>query len=251
MSAARAEWNRLANNIPALEERSSDMDEHLAPSDSASVAHLHRPLVELVQKLVKNQNAPMSKPPLREVLYYDPKSKTERGTTHPEMVTRTIIGPPLDQIRSLHWQWQSLLSSPSLQFGHDLKDRQGSTENAVIPAIVWHIARFSLLEIILPSPLFGTHSMYRTRLQGTRVKGVVYLPDFRKLMQQFLDEWAVFLAIPGDRCAAKNRFTCIIIVHYDEHCLRGAPRVATPRQGGRAPPGRSKYHIQFHVMMDY
>ncbi|KAG1760175.1 hypothetical protein EDD22DRAFT_1051724 [Suillus occidentalis] len=32
--------------------------------------------------------------------------------------------------------------------------------------------------------------MYRTRLQGTRVKGAVSLPEFRKLMQQFLDEWS-------------------------------------------------------------
>ncbi|KAG1737357.1 hypothetical protein EDD22DRAFT_852178 [Suillus occidentalis] len=30
--------------------------------------------------------------------------------------------------------------------------------------------------------------MYRTRLQRMRVKGAVYLPDFRKLIQQFLDE---------------------------------------------------------------
>jgi hypothetical protein len=98
-------------------------------------------------------------------------------------------------------------------------DRQESTQNAVIPAIIWHMARVmteveksrttyhwgtpenriyrnvaipepSRLEMILTWPLFGAHSMYRTRLQGTRVKGAVYLPDFQKLMQQFLDEWA-------------------------------------------------------------
>lgn len=51
----------------------------------------------------------------------------------------------------------------------------------------------------------------------------------------------------GHRCATKNRFTCIIIVRYDEHHRRGAPRVATPQQGGRAIPRRSNYHIQFCV----
>jgi hypothetical protein len=32
--------------------------------------------------------------------------------------------------------------------------------------------------------------MYLKRLQSTRVKGVVYVPDFRNLMQSLLVEWA-------------------------------------------------------------
>lgn len=102
--------------------------------------------------------------------------------------------------------------------------------------------------------------MYQTRLPGTRVKGAVYLPDFRKLMQQSLDEWAdsnllvtvfvsanvAFLAVPGSM-RYKKRFTCIIIIRYDEHHRRGAPRVATPQKGERTLPGGGKYHIQFHV----
>ncbi|OAX37450.1 hypothetical protein K503DRAFT_866861 [Rhizopogon vinicolor AM-OR11-026] len=134
-----------------------------------------------------------------------------------------------------------------LRIYQDLKDRQESTQNAVIPAIIWHIARVmteveksrtryhwgtpenriyrdvaipepSRLEMILTLPLFGAHSMYRTRLQGTRVKGAVYLPDFQKLMQQFLDEWAdsnllatvfvsanvAFLAVPGINALQKT-----------------------------------------------
>lgn len=114
-------------------------------------------------------------------------------------------------------------------------DRLESTENAVIPAIVWHIARVmaeveksrtqyhwgtpenriyrnvaipepSRLEMILTLPLFGAHSMYRTRLQGTRVKGAVYLPDFRKLMQQFLDEWA------GKHCPFRD----VLFAYHDD-----------------------------------
>ena len=38
--------------------------------------------------------------------------------------------------------------------------------------------------------LFGAHRMYRTRLQSTRVKGVIYLADFRELLQNFLAEWS-------------------------------------------------------------
>lgn len=38
--------------------------------------------------------------------------------------------------------------------------------------------------------LFGAHLMYRQRLQSTRVNGVIYVPDFQKLMQSLVIEWA-------------------------------------------------------------
>ncbi|KAG1848887.1 hypothetical protein F4604DRAFT_1959624 [Suillus subluteus] len=308
MSAARAEWNKLANNIPALEERSSVKDEHLAPSDGASVAPLASTFSRTGTEVgKKSERSYVKTTPQRcckgghlNHRYYGLKSKNERGMDH----------TPQDGNKNSHRSpsgpntFTSVAKFTFVTVASIWSHRQRSTENAVIPAIVWHIARvmteveksraryhwgtpeiriyrnvaipeFSLLEIILTLPLFGAHSMYRTRLQESRVTGAVYLPDFRKLMQQFLDEWVdfnllatifvstnvAFLAVPvsnttqcapfirlGDRCAAQNRFTFIIIIHYDEDHRRGAPRLATSRQGGRALPGRSEYHIQLHVI---
>ena len=38
--------------------------------------------------------------------------------------------------------------------------------------------------------LFGVNRMYRTRLQVVRIKGEIYLADFRELMRNFLAEWS-------------------------------------------------------------
>lgn len=46
------------------------------------------------------------------------------------------------------------------------------------------------LEWMLTLILFGAHWMYRKRLQSCRVKGMVYVPDFQKLMQSLVVEWA-------------------------------------------------------------
>lgn len=176
-----------------------------------------------------------------------------------------------------------------LRIYQDLKDRLESTENAVIPAIVWHIARVmaeveksrtqyhwgtpenriyrnvaipepSRLEMILTLPLFGAHSMYRTRLQGTRVKGAVYLPDFRKLMQQFLDEWAdsnllatvfvsanvAFLAVPGidalqkTASLASSLFAMMSITVGVHHVWQHRSKVDAPHQDAES----YLYHVR-------
>lgn len=44
-------------------------------------------------------------------------------------------------------------------------------------------------ELLLMLVLFGAHKMYRVRLQSTRVKGEVYLADFRELLKTLLAEW--------------------------------------------------------------
>ncbi|CAL1699885.1 unnamed protein product [Somion occarium] len=68
-----------------------------------------------------------------------------------------------------------------------------------------------VLDVFLIFIFFGTHRMYRTRLQSTRIKNIVYLPDFRELLRSFLLEWGdttllatvfvsanvAFLAVPG------------------------------------------------------
>lgn len=94
---------------------------------------------------------------------------------------------------------------------------------AVAPALSWHIARtmtqieqsrqkakfgtpdfrlyrdvvgedvgwkVKLADACLLFVLFGAHRMYRARLQGARVKGAVYLADFRELLKNFLAEWS-------------------------------------------------------------
>ncbi len=38
--------------------------------------------------------------------------------------------------------------------------------------------------------LFGAHKSYRMRLQGARVRGTVYLADFRELLNHLLVEWS-------------------------------------------------------------
>lgn len=51
-------------------------------------------------------------------------------------------------------------------------------------------AKVRFLEGMLMIVLFGMHSMYRKRLQSCRVKGMVYVPDFQRLMQSLVVEWA-------------------------------------------------------------
>lgn len=50
--------------------------------------------------------------------------------------------------------------------------------------------KVKLADACLLLVLFGAHRMYRVRLQGARVKGVIYLADFRELLQNFLAEWS-------------------------------------------------------------
>ncbi|OBZ70282.1 hypothetical protein A0H81_09799 [Grifola frondosa] len=68
-----------------------------------------------------------------------------------------------------------------------------------------------LTDIFLACVLFGVQKMYRVRLEGERVGGVIYTPDMRELFQHFLAEWSDtnllatvfvggnigFLAVPG------------------------------------------------------
>ena len=50
--------------------------------------------------------------------------------------------------------------------------------------------RVKFAEACLLLVFFGAHRMYRTRLQAVRVKGEVYLSDFKMLVSHFLDEWS-------------------------------------------------------------
>lgn len=51
-------------------------------------------------------------------------------------------------------------------------------------------------ELLLMLVLFGAHKMYRVRLQSTRVKGEVYLADFRELLKTLLAEWTgIYLSL--------------------------------------------------------
>ena len=50
--------------------------------------------------------------------------------------------------------------------------------------------RSRLLDFVLASLFFNSHGTYRDRLESTRPKGHVYLPDFRELMSSLLVEWS-------------------------------------------------------------
>lgn len=99
----------------------------------------------------------------------------------------------------------------------------GDTDRDLIPALLWHIARVMIeieetrtrykhgtaeariyRNIVVPETpaemrkwdvlfgilLFGAHTAYRRRLRRTYIKEVVYLPEFRRLMESLLLEWA-------------------------------------------------------------
>ncbi|KAG0695986.1 hypothetical protein DFH29DRAFT_1004967 [Suillus ampliporus] len=105
MSAARTEWNRFVNNTPGGEERSSDKDKKLAPTDGASATPLVSSssgagtAVDNESKLssVKNtvpQGAITREPTSTTDTTTRRAAPNEATITHPEMVTRTVIGPP-------------------------------------------------------------------------------------------------------------------------------------------------------------
>lgn len=50
--------------------------------------------------------------------------------------------------------------------------------------------KFKTAEQCLMLALFGAHRTYRMRLQGARVRGTIYLADFRELLRSFLVEWS-------------------------------------------------------------
>ncbi|KAJ6623294.1 hypothetical protein B0H10DRAFT_809137 [Mycena sp. CBHHK59/15] len=102
----------------------------------------------------------------------------------------------------------------------DLKELDRSYN--VVPALSWHIARTMFevqlarerrergvpvvpiyrpkrmpkrldaiaWDIIIGLLLCGTLKSYRTRLEATNVKGVISLPDFRRLMESLVAEWS-------------------------------------------------------------
>jgi hypothetical protein len=64
--------------------------------------------------------------------------------------------------------------------------------DVVTDAVGWKV---KLADTFLMFILFGAHRMYRMRLQNARVKGVIYLADFRELLQNFLAEWSGTLVL--------------------------------------------------------
>ncbi|KAH8092534.1 hypothetical protein BXZ70DRAFT_951300 [Cristinia sonorae] len=49
--------------------------------------------------------------------------------------------------------------------------------------------QFQLVNILLGFMFSGTHNMYRRRLMKTKFNNVLYLPDFRELLQELIIEW--------------------------------------------------------------
>ena len=103
----------------------------------------------------------------------------------------------------------------------------GQGRHTILPALAWHISRVMikieavreryhygtkearlyrdvavvavdertwrerlLLDPFLFCLFFNAHRTYKDRLEGTRPKGHVYLPDFRELMSSLLVEWS-------------------------------------------------------------
>jgi hypothetical protein len=99
----------------------------------------------------------------------------------------------------------------------------GQGRYSILPALAWHISRVMikieivreryhygtkdarlyrdiavekptwrerLLDVLLFCVFFNTHGTYKIRLESTRPKGHVYLPDFRELMKSLLVEWS-------------------------------------------------------------
>ncbi|KAI0301621.1 hypothetical protein B0F90DRAFT_322641 [Multifurca ochricompacta] len=99
----------------------------------------------------------------------------------------------------------------------------GQGRYSVLPALAWHISRVMikieavrelyhygtkkarvyrdiavetptwrkrLVDVLLFCVFFNSHRTYRERLESTRPKGHVYLPDFRELMKSLLVEWS-------------------------------------------------------------
>jgi hypothetical protein len=96
-------------------------------------------------------------------------------------------------------------------------------QQSILPAVAWHISRVMikieavrelyhygtkearlyrdiavetptwrehLVDVLLFCVFFNSHKTYRARLESTRPKGHVYLPDFRDLMSSLLVEWS-------------------------------------------------------------
>ncbi|KAJ7470197.1 hypothetical protein B0H11DRAFT_2237783 [Mycena galericulata] len=56
-----------------------------------------------------------------------------------------------------------------------------------IPESTWSLAMW---DVVLGVVMCGTHKNYRTRLYSTAPKGFISIPDFRRLMRNFMSEWA-------------------------------------------------------------
>ena len=59
--------------------------------------------------------------------------------------------------------------------------------NVVSQDVGWKVR---MADACLVWVLFGVNRMYRRRLQAARVKGEVYLTEFKDLMKGFLAEWS-------------------------------------------------------------
>ena len=117
----------------------------------------------------------------------------------------------------------------------------GQGRHSILPALAWHISRVMikieavreryhygtkearlyrdiavdaptwrerLLDVLLFSLFFNSHGTYRDRLESTRPKGHVYLPDFRELMSSLLVEWS------------DSNLLATVFVSYVSVCLR-------------------------------
>lgn len=58
----------------------------------------------------------------------------------------------------------------------------------VVPGTVsWHVKMAGRCLTVF---LFGVHSSYRLRLQGSGARGAIYLADFKELLNGFIAEWS-------------------------------------------------------------
>lgn len=134
----------------------------------------------------------------------------------------------------------------------------GQGRYSILPALAWHISRVMikieivreryhygtkdarlyrdiavekptwrerLLDVLLFCVFFNTHGTYKIRLESTRPKGHVYLPDFRELMSSLLVEWSdsnllatvfvsanvAFLALPNINPLPQTASLCSVL----------------------------------------
>jgi hypothetical protein len=74
------------------------------------------------------------------------------------------------------------------RYHYGTKDARLYRDIAIETKPTWRVER--LLDVLLFCVFFSTHGTYKIRLEGTRPKGHVYLPDFRELMRSLLVEWS-------------------------------------------------------------
>ena len=111
-------------------------------------------------------------------------------------LAETELKSGVGRLGYVHAQSQLLISSASLQYlpyYSPFRDNTFGKPDAEIyrSVVVEKLSpKVQLINTILMLVLFGAHHSYCSRLQNVRVKGMVYVADFRELLQNLLAEWS-------------------------------------------------------------